>query len=321
MGPDAQDSLQARAIEWLVRLRHGDGPTWDAFAEWLAEDPRHAAAYEAIEQADLAIEPLLPGLIFSEAANDADRPAVGRPSRVRSWVLAGGAVAASLATVNVIWGPLGAGRYEIVTKPGENRVVRLDASTEVRLNGSTHMTFDRNNPRFASLTSGEALFRVRHDSGTPFTLEIGDRRVEDAGTLFNVVRDAASVRVAVAEGKIVYNPERNAITLHAGQALVAPAAGGPVRITRTAIGAVGAWRDGRLVYSGEPLSQVAADLGRSLGVDITVSPPIADRPFYGAIVLDRSGAGQLRRLAPALDVALDSRPGGWTMKPVGGPHS
>jgi transmembrane sensor len=84
---------------------------------------------------------------------------------------------------------------------------------------------------------------------------------------------------------------------------------------------VGAWQDGRLVYSGEPLSQVAADLGRSLGVDITVSPSIADRPFYGAIVLDRTGPGQLRRLAPALDVALDSRPEGWTMKPVGGPNS
>ena len=74
MGPEAEERMRARAIEWHIRLRDGDGATWDAFADWLAEDPAHVGAYDAIERADLAIEPLLPAVTFREAANDGDEP-------------------------------------------------------------------------------------------------------------------------------------------------------------------------------------------------------------------------------------------------------
>jgi transmembrane sensor len=184
------------------------------------------------------------------------------------------------------------------------------------LNGSTQMTFDRNNPRFASLASGEALFRVHHDKARPFTLELGNNRIQDVGTVFNVVRDSSQVRVAVAEGKVVYSTQAQAVPLSAGQALSAQSDSPILRVTSTPVGSVGAWQIGRLVYSGERLSQVAADLGRSLGVHIVVSPTIADRPFSGAIVLDGAGSQQLERLKLALNVDLEAGPTGWTMKPV-----
>jgi transmembrane sensor len=57
-----------------------------------------------------------------------------------------------------------------VTGPGERRIVALDPGTQLVLNGSTSLTFDRGDARFSSLAPGEALFRVRHDSAHPFTL-------------------------------------------------------------------------------------------------------------------------------------------------------
>lgn len=318
MGAETQDRLQARAIEWRVQLRHGDEATWEAFAEWLAQDPRHEAAYDAIERIDLAIEPLLSELTFRQAANDADPPTRAPVSRPRHWRLVGSALAASILAAVGLWFGFGAGRYEVVTVPGQRQIVQLDAATQVVLNGSTHMVFDRRNARFASLVSGEALFRVSHDSARPFTLKLGDSRVRDVGTVFNVVRDAGEVRVAVAEGAVVYSPNGRAIPLRAGQALVDSASPGPVRVTETPVAAVGAWRDGRLVYSGARLSQVAADLGRSLGVRIAVSPSIADRLFSGTIILDGTGSNQLRRLMPALNITLEAGPDGWIMKPVNG---
>jgi transmembrane sensor len=204
-----------------------------------------------------------------------------------------------------------------MTAPGQRQTVALDATTQVLLNGATRMRFDRHNPRFAALVSGEALFRVRHDDARPFTLEIGNHRIQDVGTVFNVVRNSGEVRVAVAEGKVVYRTAAaQGIPLEAGQALWARSDSGLVRLSTAPAASVGAWERGRLVYSGEPLSQVAADLGRSLGVRIAVAPAIEARPFSGAIVLDGAGPGQLERLKLALNVNLVAGPAGWTMQPL-----
>lgn len=318
MPAETPDSIDARAIEWHIRLRDGDDAIWEGFAEWLAEDPRHAAAYDAIEQADLALEPLLQHVVVREAANDAEEQPAAPVRRGWRWAVAGGAVAASAAAAVLMLPQAESSRYEVATRPGQRQVVQLDPATQVTLNGATRMTFDRKDPRFASLAKGEALFQVRHDSARPFRLEVGDNVVEDVGTVFNVVRETDEVRVAVAEGKVVYNPGRDAVSLDAGQALVDRDASDVVDVTRIPVERVGSWKSGSLVYSAAPLSQVAADLSRAMDVPVTTAHGIADRPFSGTIALDGSGPDQLRRLQLALNVRLEKEAGGWIMKPVGG---
>ena len=316
MSSDTESNLQTRAIEWHVRLRDGDDATWDAFVDWLAQDPRHPGAYAAIEQTELAIESLLPQLVFPDITQDANRPTGTQGFSPRRRWLAGGALAASIIAGVVFLPQLVSGRYEVTTGSGQRQTVALDAFTEVMLNGSTRMIFDRRNPRFASLIAGEALFRVHHDSAKPFVLDLGNNRVQDIGTVFNVVRDSSQIRVAVAEGKVIYSTQVQAVSLGAGQALLARSDSATVRVTTTPIASVGSWQSGRLVYSGESLSQVAADLERTLGVHIIVSPSLADRVFSGAIVLQGADSKQLEHLKLALNVDLEEGPKGWTMKPL-----
>lgn len=318
MAPEVSDTIHERAIGWHIRLRDGDDATWEAFAGWLAEDPRHAEAYETIESIDIAIEPLLSGVVFREAANDTEAPVAPPARHTRRWLLGGGALAASLAAAIVLAPHLMSGRYQVATEPGERRIVTLDSATQVVLNGSTRMTFDRRNARFAALAEGEALFRIRHDSADPFILELGDDTVEDAGTIFNVIREPGKVRVAVAEGAVIYNPEREGVALNAGEALVDRAGPTGIRVTSVPVQAVGSWEKGRLTYSQAPMSVVAADLARTLGVAITVAPSLADRPFSGSIALDGKGPEQFRRLELALNVTMESGRDGWTMKPANG---
>src|SRR5579871_3975762 len=268
--------LRTQAIEWHVRLRHGDDAVWEAFVEWLAEDPQHAAAYDLIESADELVDPLLPELVFREGGND-DEGIAPSPPRDRRWPLWGGAIAAAIVAALVIAPQFASGRYDVVTGPGERRVIALDAGTRIELNGSTRMTLDHKNPRFAALDGGEAFFEVRHDAAHPFAIEIGQDRVVDVGTAFNVVRDAAETRVAVAEGKVGYKADGSTIPLTAGNALVVEAVSGAARVTRIEVTTVGGWRNGRFTYSGQPLTQVASDLGRALGLRIKVSPQIAAR--------------------------------------------
>jgi transmembrane sensor len=319
MEDETQDGVQARAIGWHIRLRDGNDAAWAAFADWLGEDPRHGEAYDLVERTDLAVDALLPDIVFRTAANDvdgADVPADGARHR-RRWLFGGGgALAASVAAALIVGPQFAPTRYEVATGPGEHRIVMLDPTTRVALNGGTRMIFDREDPRFAELASGEALFEVRHDPARPFRLTVGDNRVEDVGTVFDVVHDREGVRVAVAEGEVCYNPGGDDVSLRAGQALADPAAGGTIRVGSAAAGSVGGWQTGQLVYAGEPMARVAADLGRSLGIRIIVADAIADRPFSGTIALDGTGPAQLDRLMPALDVVFVAGQDGWTMKPA-----
>ncbi|MDK2760017.1 MAG: FecR domain-containing protein [Sphingopyxis sp.] len=319
---EPQESLRARAIKWHIRLRDGDDETWEAFAEWLAQDPRHAAAYDEVEATDHSLDPLLPHVVVREGANDdrgddgmGEKQVSGATASGRRWLTwgAGGAMAASIMLAVLLFPATGSDRYEVVTALGERQVIALDATTEVTLNGGTRMTFDRKNPRFASLASGEAYFKVRHDEANPFRLVVGDNIVEDAGTIFNVVHAAGEVRVAVAEGKVVYNPGPAAVALDAGEALVDRNGEARIQVEDVPTQAVGSWKSGSLVYSLAPLSQVAEDIGRTLGIRIEVTPAVGARPFSGTIILDGTGVAQLERLSPALDVVIRKIDDKWVM--------
>ena len=52
MRPDLHPDIEARAIDWMIRQRDPSFAEWDAFADWLAEDPGHADAYDAIASLD-----------------------------------------------------------------------------------------------------------------------------------------------------------------------------------------------------------------------------------------------------------------------------
>lgn len=314
-----QREIRAQAIEWHVRLRDDD-EAWEDFAVWLGEDAAHAEQYALVEQSDRAIEPMLPLAEYRKAANDiGDEIDETLPVANRKrWWIAGGALAASIALGIMVVPHFAPQRYQVATAAGENQIVTLDKSTRITLNGATRMMFDKNNPRFAALIAGEALFHVRHDKEHPFRLEVGDDIVEDAGTVFNVVREGHAVRVSVAEGRVVYNPGRQAVALGAGEALVDSQSDAPITVESTSVEAVGAWQRGQLVYTGEPFAQVAADLSRALGVRITVTPRLANRPFHGTIALDGSGPDQIKRLQLALNIILEAGPDGWIMKPPAG---
>lgn len=325
---DPDNSVQARAIQWHLKLRDADDATWEAFAAWLAEDPSHARAYDEIERLDQTLDTLLPGVEFERAGAPVLKE--GRASRW-SWPRLGyygAALAASLAAIAVFAPRFLTDRYDVVTGPGQHLVVKLGTTTEVSLNGSTRVTLDHRDARFAAVVSGEALFRVRHDSAKPFRVLVGENRIEDVGTVFDVVRETAGgrevgevreagdIRVSVAEGEVVYEARGQKVPLSAGQSLMDATGLAGLRLTATPAAAVGAWQEGHLVYSGEPLSQVAADLARSLGVSIGVAPAIASRSFSGAIVLQGTGAAELHRLQPVLNVALEEGADGWTLTPI-----
>ena len=81
------------------------------------------------------------------------------------------------------------------------------------------MVLDRENPRFAQLERGEALFTVIHDESRPFIVKTGGATLTDAGTAFNVVRNGDVTEVAVSEGLVIYDKGAEKVTLPVGHSL------------------------------------------------------------------------------------------------------
>jgi transmembrane sensor len=272
-------ALRDEAAAWAVRTGDPAFDDWEDFTAWLERDPAHARAYDAVIAAVADAAEALPAV--PEAGND-DEPM--QPTR-RRWI--GGAL--SLALLGVVglgvWQVRG-GSYTVETAPGEVQLIALEGGGEIALAGGSRIVLDRGDPRTASLEQGQALFTIRHDPSAPFTLTVGDDTLVDVGTVFDVNRTAAGMRVAVSEGAVVLNPAAENARVSPGEVLSRDAATGRYAVTAVALDQVGEWRQGRLSFQDASLEEVATELTRATGTVFVASPQAGGERVSGSIALD-----------------------------------
>lgn len=319
------DPIWQTAADWFARLRDDAGlDAWTDFQAWLEADPAHRLAYEEVEalwldMEDPAAEALLAaGTATPSTAADAQGPAprstvtafTPRPRRPTRRLIAGGAIAASVAALAVLaprWLPSAPTDY--ATAKGEVRAVTLADGSRLTLGADTQVSVRmRAGRRDVVLTDGQAAFDVVHRPGSPFVVAVGDQRVRVIGTEFNVSR----------------RERRTAVTVRRGVVAVAQASGGEVRLTegqqvlhtegstvqevrRADPEAVFAWRSGRLIYDETPLAEVVADFNRYGDTQIRVDPSAAHVKVSGVFLVDRQPA-MAGRLAQFSGLALVTGP-------------
>ena len=309
MFDDAKTTAEARATDWIIRQRDPAFDDWDGFTDWLAEDPGHADLYDALASLDRDLDMLPP----ERAPSVVIRPETPRRPARRLWL--GGAVAAALVAV-VALPQLGlfddASRIE--TAAGEHRSITLADGSRIEINGASVVELDKDRPRFARLESGEAMFHVVHRESDPFVVEAGAARIVDLGTAFNVVRGERRTSVAVSEGVVLYNPQRDKVRVAAGQAIEAVDTDSkPPQVHPVDVANVGGWRTGLLVYNDAPLTTVAEDLKRTAGIEVAVAPGAEGQSFRGALIIDKDRARTVADLAALSGTVAQRRGDGWVL--------
>ena len=317
---DERDNIVDQAIGWHLRQADMDEQAWQAFILWLEADPAHARIFDQValdqalvsEQSDLA-RPMRP-----LPANDDGDQAPRRRARWM-WTVGGTAVAAGLVALLLpIAMPRASDPYQLQTAPGQRRNVTLADGTRIEINGGTTLRLDHADPRVANLETGEATFHVRHDDRDPFTLRSGDLTVRDMGTVFNVARDGTRLDVQVAEGSILFQPDREAVMLTAGLALSAREDLRSVALTRVGVDSIGGWRNGRLSFNGEPLERVAEAVHRLYGVDLIVDPDLSVRPFTGMVRLTGVAERDIPHIAALVGAGWRRDGERWSLSPTKG---
>jgi transmembrane sensor len=274
--------IEAKAAEWLIRREQ---PQWSeadqaALDGWLDESMSHKAAFWRLEHAWQMAD-----RIGALSAQDI----AARPRRTRSpfkWWQAGALAASLLLAVAVIGLH---SRPALSPQPSANtfdtgigghRIVPLADGSRIELNTATILrTVISKKRRDVWLDRGEAYFEVAHIEGSAFVVHAGPRMITVVGTQFSVRRDDEKVTVAVVTGRVrvedtTPGTSSASVTVTAGD--VAIGLGSSTMLVSKPVAAVEdklTWRDGRLVFDGTSLAEVADDFNRYNRQQLLISDP------------------------------------------------
>jgi transmembrane sensor len=274
--------IEAQAAEWLMRREQ---PEWSqadqvALAGWLDESMSHKAAFWRLEHTWQVAD-----RIGALSARDiAPRPR--RRGLPLKWWQAS-ALAASLLVAIAFIGlhsrPVLSPQPSVDTFDtgiGGYRIIPLVDGSRVELNTATVLrTLISRQRRDVWFDRGEAFFEVAHIEGTAFVVHAGPRMITVVGTEFSVRRDGEKVTVAVVKGRV--RVEDTTRGESSGATMVTPGdvaigLGASTLVISKPVAAVEdklSWRDGRLVFNGSSLAEVADDFNRYNRQQLLISDP------------------------------------------------
>jgi transmembrane sensor len=195
------------------------------------------------------------------------------------------------------------------TAVGSRKKITLDDGTSVILNTNSRLNVDFSaNRRDVHLVRGEAYFDVVHDKTRPFTVYANKYVVRDIGTAFDVhLSKAGLVEVGVTRGRVEVAPANGGDLAGVEKSLEILAAGHdivlgqkverPEAVSNADMGRKLAWRQGELIYTGQPLGDVVADISRYSDIKIELADPALETmPVGGAFKAD-----QIQAIVAALE--------------------
>lgn len=325
----ASEAAFDAAAQWHARLTSGEATDADIerHMDWLLEDPAHADAYEAVAQLMQdagAFEQAARAVYADDLEQEAATPA--KPPR-RLWdvlsdwswpqTVVAAAVAATLLFVTItavfdpVPGPDGPQRYAAPADRVE-RIALADGSQASLFAGarlSVTMTDDR---RHLTLLEGRAFFDVQTDADRPFVVTAGAQQVTVLGTRFEVMRGDGFDRVAVNEGRVEVAPiaetgapEAEALIVEPGTIARFAAGTATPEITSAPAALIGAWSEGVLAFSDEPLPTIIDRLNVMFPDQQTRlgDPALATLEFSGTLVVS-TPEQMVRQLAAFLELQV-----------------
>ena len=312
------------AARWFTRLQDeaASAEDWLAFEAWLAAAPEHTSAYEKLEAIWVDLDDAGDAVVAAlDAPVSLDTARADRAARVRSgaprriWLLAGAGLAASLAVGVFTLANLPVAAQTYVTAPGQTRKVILADGSKVWINAASRLEVRLGRgARQVQMAEGEAVFDVSHDAARPFLIDTGLREVRVVGTRFDLRQRGAAFALTVSRGLVEVRPSGASAAqptrVAAGQRLSHPGGAAVSRLTSANPDDAFAWTRGQLVYTAAPLSEVAADLSRSLGRPVRVADAATGQiRFTGVLALDDKDAVP-RRLEAFAPVRAEVRADG-----------
>lgn len=299
--PDPK-TIEAEAAAWIARLDRGKLSKEECAAvrEWIRRSPEH---YSTISRfADIWSD--LDGLaeILDEVEPDTSIREVHLPPQPMIRFTPARVAAFASIIIAVVIGIFfsDGGNFRAVTIPastwqvsyltaiGEQQTVSLLDGSRVQLNTDTAVNVDYDDlQRKVRLVKGEALFDIIHDQSRPFLVYAGTNVIRAVGTAFVVKLIEDEIEVTITEGRVelksIKDDTQNRLENELTIASAVIDAGQTVKlnkeiqilqeITEEEIDRKLAWREGLLIFTGEPLGDVVNEISRYTPINFFIDDP------------------------------------------------
>lgn len=303
------EKLQDEASEWIVRLSSdvASEDTHHEFALWLGISPAHRDAYDAVEALwfDLGcVKYSAPELEEQpqNASTAIDSSATGRLHRFSEKLGETGrklgAFGITALVASLLWLGVNPNATELTeqhyaTSVGKQKTITLPDGSRVQLNTNTRLQMHFTDElRLLTLHRGEAYFEVAKDKERPLKVLIPGASVTAIGTAFNIDVSPSGTLVAVTEGVIRVEEERNlainrpAVTADLNDLVDIDNTSG-ISISRDVeLANTLAWQQQDLIFEQATLAEVVSELNRYSDVKIKIADAsIAYLPISGVFKL------------------------------------
>ncbi|MBO6773265.1 MULTISPECIES: FecR domain-containing protein [unclassified Thalassospira] len=277
------ESMIREAARWAARMQSADATTDDQkrFEGWLERDSRHPVAYAEFDQlwSDLRDVPL---------GDDTLRQIARKRTIRRVSIAIVGLLGLGLTGAQKL-GAIDRMQADYYTPTGKTAQITLSDGSVVALNSDTAIRVSyRDDAREIELLRGEAFFEVTPDPGRPFIVKDDGLSARALGTRYGVHTDPDSHQpdVQVEEGTVEVRNGNDIATLQAGEAAKVTAQG-TLAIHKVDTGRETAWRDGKLVFSNQPLRQVLETLDQyQVGSIVLISQRAGEQKVSGIFDLN-----------------------------------
>jgi transmembrane sensor len=303
--PNHGAGLRREAQRWLLHLKSGMATTTDAqaFEQWCAQSRAHVEAFaqtrrlwENLGPAAHALAAHKSGQIVTAATGVSAEPRM-QPRRMTRRAFLGSAVAASAALLLVrpplqLWPSLSDLSADYRTGTGEQRQVELSPGLIVEMNTQTTMNLRKAGGHAVGLdlTSGEIQVKTSGTVQSPFTVYAGGGSVQVSGQAqCNIRCTGSQVQVTGLDGvtTLEYGGKRASLT--AAQR-VDYGRGELDALSRADTEVTMAWRRRVLIFDGQPLSDVVAEINRYRpGKLILANDSLAARKVQARFSLNQLG--------------------------------
>lgn len=316
-----KDSIDEQAARWVMRadaspLTSQEQTELDA---WLATDPRHRGAYVRARARWMDLERFDALAANLEVTAEAAAPPL--PTRMgRRFFLAAAAAGTAVCIGALTWRNWREDVY--ASNVGEVRRIALPDRSTLLLNTASEVriAFDEIR-RQVVLSRGEALFEVARDLSRPFLVQAGTVLVRAVAAVFLVRVFGERTEVTVKEGMVEVAGHQGAMTrmfatqkpqeleairtLTANQQLAASSSLTPriASVTSEEMRRQLAWREGMVIFDGQPLREAVEEVNRYNQRKIRVANAVlAGRPVVGMF-----RANDIESFAQATAAALGAR--------------
>ncbi|MEX2963453.1 FecR family protein [Microbulbifer sp. TYP-18] len=175
------------------------------------------------------------------------------------------------------------------TAIGEHSSVNLPDGSQLVLNTNSQVKVsytDRH--RLLILERGEIHVQVAHDKSRPLSVVVGDKVVQAVGTAFNIeINSDQKIELMVTDGKVLVavheppeddtiglvpeiSPNSSVIVSEGEQLVLGEEEETIEKVDQKEIQVKLSWRDGNLVFRGEPLENAVAEISRYTQVEFVI---------------------------------------------------